>query len=95
MMTGDMPGRSQLWKVLGVAGVAGVAATGVAVARAERRRRAYEPDDVRALLHERHEEALGSAAGPAGTPASGPADPPPGCLRATLGRLRPRRRRRP
>jgi hypothetical protein len=39
------------WKVLGLAGVAGVAATGVVVARAERQRRAYTPDEVRARLH--------------------------------------------
>jgi hypothetical protein len=41
------------WKWVGLAGVAGVAATGVAVARAERRRRAYTPDEVRAKLLER------------------------------------------
>ena len=45
-------------KVLGVAGLVGVAATGVAVARAERRRRAYTPDDIRSRLHARHEEAV-------------------------------------
>jgi hypothetical protein len=44
-------------KVLGIAGVVGVAATGVAVARAERRRRAYTPEDIRARLHARHDEA--------------------------------------
>ena len=43
----------RLWKWIGVAGVAGVAATGVVVARNERQRRAYSPDDVRARLHER------------------------------------------
>jgi hypothetical protein len=42
-----------LWKLLGVAGLAGVAASGVVVARAERRRRAYTPDEVRARLQER------------------------------------------
>jgi hypothetical protein len=36
-----------------VAGLAGVAASGVVVARAERRRRAYTPDEVRARLRER------------------------------------------
>ena len=41
------------WKVLGLAGLAGVAATGVVVARAERRRRSYTPDEIRARLHER------------------------------------------
>ncbi|MEI4281371.1 hypothetical protein [Klenkia terrae] len=42
-------------KLLGVAGIAGVAATGVVLARDERERRAYTPDDVRARLHARAE----------------------------------------
>jgi hypothetical protein len=41
------------WKVLGLAGFAGVAATGVVVARAERRRRAYTPQQIREQLHAR------------------------------------------
>jgi hypothetical protein len=41
------------WKLLGLAGLAGVAASGAVVARAERRRRAYMPDEVRTRLHER------------------------------------------
>jgi hypothetical protein len=45
------------WKWVGLAGVAGVAATGVVVARAQRRRRAYTPDQVRARLHQRLAEA--------------------------------------
>jgi hypothetical protein len=45
------------WKVLGLAGVVGVAATGVVVARKERTRRAYTPDQIRARLHERYAEA--------------------------------------
>jgi hypothetical protein len=45
------------WKWLGLAGVAGMTATGVVVARAERRRRAYTPDEVRARLHARLDEA--------------------------------------
>ena len=36
--------------MLGLAGLAGVAATGVVVARSERRRRAYTPDQVRDRL---------------------------------------------
>ncbi|MGW4420762.1 hypothetical protein [Streptosporangium sp. NPDC004631] len=44
------------WKVIGLAGVAGVAATGVVIARAERRRRAYTPDEIRARLRARLEE---------------------------------------
>ena len=46
------------WKVLGMAGVVGVAATGAVVARAERRRRAYTPDEVRERLHARHTDAV-------------------------------------
>jgi hypothetical protein len=51
------------WKVLGVAAFVGVAATGVAIAREERRRRAYTPEEVRARLHARLAET--SDAGPA------------------------------
>lgn len=43
----------RLWKWLGLAGMAGVAATGVAVARKERQRRAYTPEEIRARLRER------------------------------------------
>jgi hypothetical protein len=45
------------WKVVGLAGVAGVAATGVAIARSERQRRSYTPEEVRSKLHERLAEA--------------------------------------
>jgi hypothetical protein len=41
------------WKVLGLAGFVGVAATGVVIARAERQRRAYTPDEIRERLHAR------------------------------------------
>ncbi len=44
------------WKVAGVAGVVGVAATGAVVARGERRRRSYTPDEIRERLHRRLEE---------------------------------------
>lgn len=57
------------WKLLGLAGLAGVAATGAVLARNERRRRAYTPEQVRARLHERHDAVV--AAGPA------PELPPP------------------
>jgi hypothetical protein len=57
----------RLWKLLGLAGLTGVAATGVVLARNERQRRAYTPDDVRARLHERH--AGLAEAPPAPTPA--------------------------
>ena len=45
--------KHSVWKIVGLAGLAGVAATGVAVVRSERRRRAYTPDDVRIRLHQR------------------------------------------
>ena len=51
-----------MWKLLGVAGLAGVAASGAVVARAERRRRAYTPDEVRARLQERAAAAREQAA---------------------------------
>ncbi|MCY7342990.1 MAG: hypothetical protein LH603_14415 [Pseudonocardia sp.] len=41
------------WKILGLAGLAGVAATGVVTVRAERRRQAYTPDEIRSRLQER------------------------------------------
>jgi len=43
----------RLWKVLGLGAFVGVAATGVVIARDERRRRAYTPDEVRDQLHAR------------------------------------------
>lgn len=43
----------RLWKLLGIAGLAGVAATGAVIARGERERRSYTPDQVRERLHER------------------------------------------
>ncbi|WBB54029.1 hypothetical protein [Verrucosispora sp. WMMD573] len=49
--------RMRWWKVLGLAGLAGVAASGVVIARAERRRRAYTPEEIRARLRDRHAEA--------------------------------------
>lgn len=63
------------WKVAGLAAFAGVAATGVVIVRAERRRRAYTPQEVRDRLHARLAEA-GGPAGPAsgGAAAAGPAD---------------------
>lgn len=49
--------RLRWWKVLGLAGLAGVAASGVVIARAERRRRAYTPEEIRARLRDRHAQA--------------------------------------
>ncbi|WFE52843.1 hypothetical protein [Micromonospora sp. WMMD1155] len=59
-----MAQRMRWWKVLGLAGLAGVAASGVVIARAERRRRAYTPEEIRQRLLERHAQA-GDAAKPA------------------------------
>jgi hypothetical protein len=46
-----------MWKWIGLAGVAGVVAGGVLVARDQRKRRAYTPDEVRARLHQRLAES--------------------------------------
>ena len=48
-----------IWKLLGLAGVIGVAAGGVLVARDQRRRRAYTPDEIRARLQQRLADADG------------------------------------
>ncbi|CAN5325706.1 hypothetical protein BH11ACT1_BH11ACT1_22430 [soil metagenome] len=45
------------WKVLGVAAFAGVAAGGVLIAKDERRRRAYTPEEIRDRLHARVAQA--------------------------------------
>ena len=58
------------WKLLGLAGLAGVAATGAVLARNERQRRAYTPDEVRARLHDR-------AAALADAPEPAPPEPKP------------------
>jgi hypothetical protein len=46
-----------IWKWVGLAGVAGVVAGGALVARDQRRRNSYTPDDIRARLHQRLAEA--------------------------------------
>jgi hypothetical protein len=43
----------KLWRLLGVAGLAGVAATGVIIARDQRKRAQLTPEEVRARLQER------------------------------------------
>jgi hypothetical protein len=48
------------WKVVGLAGLAGVAATGIVLARAERQRRSYTPDEIRERLHARVTETNAS-----------------------------------
>jgi hypothetical protein len=51
--------RARWWKLIGLAGLAGVAATGVVAVRAERRRQAYTPDEIRERLHERAAQVRG------------------------------------
>lgn len=84
------------WKAVGLAGVAGVAATGVVVARDQRRRRSFTPDEIRQRLHSRLEEqdASGQGAVQAGSvgAASGPEAEPEG-LHQRRGCLRRARRR--
>jgi hypothetical protein len=46
-----------IWKWIGMAGVAGVVAGGVLVARDQRRRNSYTPNDIRARLHQRLAES--------------------------------------
>ncbi|WP_329094240.1 MULTISPECIES: hypothetical protein [unclassified Streptosporangium] len=68
------------WKILGLAGVAGVAATGVVIARAERRRQAYTPDEIRTRLRARLEEPSGEPSKKSPDPGLrivGPADQAP------------------
>jgi hypothetical protein len=45
------------WKVVGLAGLVGVAATGVVIARGDRKRRAYTPEEVRDRIKTRVKEA--------------------------------------
>jgi hypothetical protein len=46
------------WKVIGAAAFVGVAATGVLIARHERRHQDYTPEEIREKLHARAAEAL-------------------------------------
>jgi hypothetical protein len=60
-----------VWKKAGLAAIAGVAATGVLVARAERQRRAYSPQEIRAKLRERLDEAPPGGSQPGGSQPGG------------------------
>ncbi|SUA73397.1 Uncharacterised protein [Nocardia otitidiscaviarum] len=71
---------------MGLAGAAGVVATGVVIVRAERRRRAYTPDQVREQLHIRYVQATAAE-----QPPTVPASETPVGVRA---RIRQRLRRR-
>jgi hypothetical protein len=67
----------KVWKVVGLAGLVGVAATGAVVARSERKRRAYTPDEVRDRLKLRLVEASERAPS---------RDPQPGAARTDAAR---------
>jgi hypothetical protein len=56
--------RVRWWKWLGLAGLVGVAATGAVIARSERQRRAYTPQEVRERLQARFAAASGRAGDP-------------------------------
>jgi hypothetical protein len=58
--------QMRAWKWVGLAAFTGVAATGVMIARAERQRRAYTPDEVRQRLRDRLTEAAAEPPAPAG-----------------------------
>jgi hypothetical protein len=55
-----MPSPNRVWKIVGLAGLVGVVATGALVARNERERRSYTPDEVRDRLQQRLREADGT-----------------------------------
>jgi hypothetical protein len=46
-----------IWKWVGLAGAAGVVAGGALVARDQRRRNSYTPEDIRGRLHQRLAES--------------------------------------
>ncbi len=76
---------------MGLAGAAGVVATGVVIVRAERRRRAYTPDQVREQLHIRYVQATAAE-----HPPTAPAPEPAVGIRARIReRLRRRKSRNP
>jgi hypothetical protein len=54
-----MAASHRVWKIVGLAGLVGVVATGALVAKNERERRAYTPDEVRDRLQERLRAADG------------------------------------
>lgn len=60
------------WKVIGLAGVAGVAATGAVVARRRRPEKEYDPEALRAKLHDRLAETRGGDPVPGAPPGQRP-----------------------
>jgi hypothetical protein len=80
------------WKILGLAGLAGVAASGAVTVHAERRRRAYTPEEIRARLHERVAESRATDLPDPDRAGSAPAGPGADAPAPVLGRLRARLR---
>jgi len=75
------------WKLLGLAGLAGVAAAGVIIAREQRQRTQLTPEEIRARLHKRLEQAPAAPTwGPVPEVPTSPATP-----RRWLRQLRRRR----
>ena len=60
-----------IWKWVGLAGLVGVAAGGALVARDQRRRHSYTPDEIRARLHQRLAESGGPGSDVDGAAAPG------------------------
>ena len=52
-----MRASNRVWKVVGLASLVGVVATGALIARSERERRSYTPDEVRDRLQKRLAES--------------------------------------
>lgn len=69
-----MPSANRVWKLVGLAGAIGVVATGARVARNERERRAYTPDEVRDRLRARLDEVEGTTSDSSDPAPSGPRD---------------------
>jgi hypothetical protein len=81
------PGQMKVWKVVGLAGLVGVAATGVVVARSERKRRADKPNEVRGRAKLHLVEASEDAPSRHSQSGAGPTDP------ARSGATRPKHAR--
>lgn len=69
--------RGRWWKIIGLAGIAGVAATGAVIARNERRRHAYTPEEIRGRLQDRHAQAVAAASAKAASNGAAPIRPAP------------------
>lgn len=61
------------WKVIGLAGVASVAASGAVVARRRRGQEEYDPEALRAKLHERLAETRRESGAPGAAGGDAPA----------------------